>query len=37
LQRGRRDFDSSVLTRAERYEIQVDDGCAHEAERVPAR
>ena len=36
-QGGRRDFDSSVQTRAERYELQVDEGFADEAERLLAR
>ena len=34
---GRRDFDSVAQTRAERYEIQVDEGFAGEAERLLAR
>jgi hypothetical protein len=36
-QGGRRDFDSSAQTRAQRYEIQVEDGFADEAEHVLAR
>jgi hypothetical protein len=34
---GRRDFGSVAQTRADRYEVQVDDGYADEAERVLAR
>jgi hypothetical protein len=34
---GRRDFGSVADTRADRYEIQVDDGFAGEAERLLAR
>ena len=34
---GRRDFDSVAQTRADRYEVQVDDGYAAEAERLLAR
>jgi hypothetical protein len=34
---GRRDFDSTSVTRAERYEVQVDDGFAERAEQVLAR
>lgn len=34
---GRRDFDSVAATRADRYEVQVDDGFADEAERLLAR
>jgi hypothetical protein len=34
---GRRDFGSGAQTRADRYEVQVDDGFADEAERVLAR
>ena len=34
---GRRDFDSVVQTQARRYEIQVDEGFAAEAERLLAR
>jgi hypothetical protein len=33
---GRRDFDSFAQTRADRYEVQVDDGFAGEAERLLA-
>jgi len=36
-QRGRRDFDSISATRAERYELQVDDGFADRAEQLLAR
>jgi hypothetical protein len=35
--RGRRNFDSAAHTGADRYEVQVDDGLALEAERVLAR
>jgi predicted lipid-binding transport protein (Tim44 family) len=35
--RGRRDFASVVETRADRYEVQVDDGLAGEAERLLER
>jgi len=34
---GRRDFDSVANTRADRYEVQVDDGFAADAERLLAR
>ena len=34
--RGRRDFDSVAQTRADRYDVQVDDGFAPEAERLLA-
>jgi hypothetical protein len=34
LSQGRRDFASQPLTRADHYEVQVDDGYAAEAERV---
>jgi hypothetical protein len=34
---GRRDFGSVAQTRADRYEVQVDDGFAEEAERLLAR
>ena len=34
---GRRDFGSVAETRADRYEVQVDDGFADEAERLLAR
>jgi hypothetical protein len=34
---GRRDFASTAETRAERYEVQVADGFADEAERLLAR
>jgi hypothetical protein len=34
---GRRDFDSVATTRADRYEVQVDDDSAGEAERLLAR
>jgi hypothetical protein len=37
VQRGRRDFGSVTETRAERYEVQVDDGVAGEAERLLER
>jgi hypothetical protein len=37
LTRGRRDFASAAQTRADRYEVQVDDGFAEEAERLIAR
>ena len=37
VQRGRRDFDSIKTTRAERYELQVDDGFADRAEQLLAR
>jgi hypothetical protein len=37
VQRGRRDFDSTSVTRAERYELQVDDGFADRAEQLLAR
>jgi hypothetical protein len=33
-QRGRRDFGSVTQTRADRYEVQVDDGVAGDAERL---
>jgi len=33
-QRGRRDFYSVAETRADRYEVQVDDSVAAEAERL---
>jgi hypothetical protein len=33
---GRRDFDSSAETRADHYEVQVDDGYAAEAQRLLA-
>jgi hypothetical protein len=36
-QRGRRDFGSVTETRAERYEVQVDDDVAGEAERLLER
>jgi uncharacterized membrane protein len=36
-QGGRRDFDSASATRATRYEVQVDEGFADEAERLLAR
>jgi hypothetical protein len=35
--RGRRDFASVSETRADRYEVQVDDGVAGEAERLVER
>jgi hypothetical protein len=35
--RGRRDFASVAQTRADRYDVQVDDGFAGEAERLLAR
>jgi hypothetical protein len=35
--RGRRDFVSRSQTRADRYDVQVDDGFAGEAERLLAR
>jgi hypothetical protein len=35
--RGRRDFGSVTQTVAERYEIQVDDGAAADAERLLER
>ena len=35
-QRGRRDFYSLAETRADRYEVQVDDSVAREAERLLA-
>lgn len=34
---GQRDFGSVADTRADRYEVQVDDGFAGEAERLLAR
>lgn len=34
---GRRDFGSVAQTRADRYEVQVEDGFAGEAERLLAR
>jgi hypothetical protein len=34
---GRRDFDSVAATRADRYEVQVDDAFAGEAERLLGR
>ena len=34
---GRRDFDSVAETRADRYEVQVDDRFADEAEQLLAR
>jgi hypothetical protein len=35
---GRRDFEStSITTRAERYELQVDDGFAERAKKLLAR
>jgi uncharacterized membrane protein len=34
---GRRDFESTSTTRAERYELQVDDGFADRAEQLLAR
>jgi hypothetical protein len=37
LTRGKRDFASVTQTRADRYEVQVDDGFADEAERLIAR
>ena len=37
LTRGRRDFTSIAQTRADRYEVQVDDSFAGEAERLLAR
>ena len=37
LQRGRRDFGSQTETRAGRYEVQVDDDVAGEAERLLER
>jgi hypothetical protein len=37
VQGGRRDFNSYSGMRAERYEIEVDDGYADEAERLLAR
>jgi hypothetical protein len=37
LMRGRRDFASIARTRADRYEVQVDDSFAGEAERLLAR
>jgi hypothetical protein len=37
MQRGRRDFGSLTETRAERYEVQVDDSVAGEAERLLER
>jgi hypothetical protein len=33
-QRGRRDFSSSAMTVADRYEVQADDGVADEAARL---
>ena len=36
-QRGRRDFGSLTETRAERYEVQVEDSVAGEAERLLER
>jgi hypothetical protein len=32
--RGRRDFSSSAMTVADRYEVQADDGVADEAARL---
>lgn len=37
MQRGRRDFASVAGTRADQYEVQVDEGVAPEAERLLAR
>ena len=37
VQRGWRDFDSTSVTRAERYELQVDDGFTDRAEQLLAR
>jgi Heat induced stress protein YflT domain len=37
VQRGRRDFESISTTRAERYELQVDDAFADRAEQLLAR
>jgi hypothetical protein len=37
LQRGRRDFASVAQTRADHYEVQVDEGTVDEAQRVIAR
>jgi hypothetical protein len=34
---GRRDFASAAETRADHYEVQVDDGFADEAKRLLAR
>lgn len=36
-QRGRHDFGSLTETRADRYEVQVEDGVAGEAERLLER
>jgi hypothetical protein len=36
-QRGRREFGSVIETRADRYEVQVDDEVAEEAERLLER
>ena len=37
LQRGRRDFASVAQTRADRYEVQVDESTADEAQSLIAR
>jgi hypothetical protein len=37
LRRGRRDFASVAQTRADRYEVQVDEGAGDEAERLIAQ
>jgi hypothetical protein len=37
VQGGRRDFESTSTTRADRYELQVDDGFADRAEQLLAR
>jgi uncharacterized membrane protein len=37
VQHGRRDFDSTSVTRAERYELQIDDEFADRAEQLLAR
>lgn len=37
MKAGRRDFDSVATTRADRYEVQVDDDFAGEADRLLAR
>jgi hypothetical protein len=34
LSEGRRDFASAAQTKADHYEVQVDDGYANEAQRV---
>jgi hypothetical protein len=37
MRRGRRDFGSVTETRADRYEVQVDDSMAAEATRLIER